>query len=140
MSFEEKGYKYIFHIIKNSNINKNLMLKNCNFYNLLDGDYNMDFYDLISVVFKPCHYQTYIHEFELEPFGEEIKISDIDDFNKLETNHVNNTFKHSPYLLVKLPNNKYGYIHVENFDPIEFADQDKIINKLLNFLIVNNSP
>ena len=44
-------------------------------------------------------------------------------------------YKSSPYVLVKLFNGKYGYLHTDNFDLIEFDSQDLIKNKLLNFLL-----
>ena len=38
-------------------------------------------------------------------------------------------YKYITYLLkitnIELQNNKYGYIHTENFDPIEFDNQKK---------------
>lgn len=63
------------------------------------------------------------HKYTLKPYGKEI-----------ETRYLNNFIKSSPYLLVKLSNGKLGYIHTQNFDPVEFDNQDGPKNELLKFL------
>lgn len=118
---DEDEYIYITYLIKNTD----LYLDNLKTNN----------YDLISVVFTEPH----THQYKLEKYGTNIK-TDIE----VETVQIENNYlldnKYSPYVLVKLSNNKFGYIHSENFDPIEFENQEQIKNKLLNFLLVNNSP
>lgn len=113
-------YKYITYLIKNSE----LYLDN------LETNY----YDLISVIFIEPH----THQYKLEKYGTKIKTK-----LKVETVQIENDYlldnKYSPYVLVKLSNNKFGYIHTENFDPIEFENQEQIKNKLLDFILVNNS-
>ena len=92
-----------------------------------------NYYDLISVVFTEPH----THQYELDGYGTNIKTDMEMETVQIENNYLLNN-KYSPYVLVKLTNNKFGYIQTANFDPIEFENQEQIKNKLLEFLLFNN--
>jgi len=119
----ETEYKYVTYLLKTTNIaNHN----------------NANYYDLISVVFMEPH----THKYVLKKYNTQIKMpeNNINIVNLIETHYlIEIKYEESPYVVVKFTNNKYGYIHTENFDPIEFDDQETIKNKLLNFYLHNNS-
>ena len=113
---------------------------------------NYTFYDIITVEFINSHTNnthnytntqthTNTHNYILKPYDTKIKIYDYDygaERYLIEKKYLSSPeLKSSPYVLVKLSNGKYGYLHTENFDPIEFESQDLIKNKLLDFLLNN---
>ena len=111
-------YKYITYLLKTNN-------------QYLETNY----YDLISVIFIEPH----THQYELKKYKIQIKTDIPVGTVQIENNYLTHN-KYSPFVLVKLSNNKFGYIHTENFDPIEFENQEQIKNKLLDFMLSNNSP
>lgn len=104
----------------------------------LSNNYKWDLYDIITVKFISSISGTISDDFILEPYGAKIKsyyFGDREKYN-IENKYIENPeYKSSPYVLVKLSNDKFGYIHTSNFDPIEFNSQDKIKNILLDFLL-----
>lgn len=118
MEFDEKGYEYVLYLLKKSN-----------YHILNENKHNIELYDMISVIFTEPH----THQYKLEPYGEKVTINDAKDTNKIETKYMSK-YLTSPYLLVKFTDDKFGYIHKENFDPVEFESQEEIKNKLLEFL------
>ena len=96
-------YDYITFLLKNQD--KNMNQKELNYY------------DLILVNFTEPH----IHKYELEFYGSKIKLSNSLNKFVIEKNYlIESNNKKNPYLLVKLSNEKFGYIHTSNFNPIEF--------------------
>lgn len=93
-----------------------------------------NYYDLISIVFMEPH----THQYELEKYETNIKTCINVETIQIENNYLLDN-KYNPYVLVKFSNNKFGYIHTKNFDLIEFENQEQIKNKLLEFLLFNNS-
>jgi hypothetical protein len=128
-------YKYITYLKKNSDLYLGYLEADVNWCNANEQYLKTNYYDLISVDFIEPH----THQYELEKYYIEIK-TDIDvETVEIENNYLTHN-KYNPYVLVKFTNDKFGYIHTENFNPIEFENQEQIKNKLLDFLLTNNSP
>lgn len=131
-------YKYITYLKKNSELLMD------DLYDLeseinwcLDNEQylNDDYYDLILVVFleldsPQCKFIKY---------GTKIKTCIDMGTLQIENNYLQDN-KYSPYVLVKLSNDKFGYINTKNFVLTEFENQEQIKDKLLEFLLSNNSP
>lgn len=128
-------HKYITFLIKNSKLYLGDLEADINWCNANEQYLETNYYDLISVDFIEPH----THRYELEKYGAEIK-TDVDVGTvQIENNYLTHN-KYKPYVLIKLSNDKFGYIHTENFNLIEFENQEQIKNKLLEFLLTNNSP
>lgn len=124
MNSDEINYHYVTYILGLNNIDKN-------YINNIDY-INYNFYDIITVEFIKPH----SHQYVLKPYGTKIKMHNKSDEYLIEREYLSDSqLKSSPYVLVKLSNGKFGYLHTENFDPIEFDSQDLIKNKLLDFFI-----
>lgn len=128
-------YKYITYLKKNSDLDLGDLEADINWC-LTNNEYlETNYYDLISVVFTEPH----THQYELKNYETRIKTCIHMKAVQIENNYLSYN-KYNPYVLVKLSNNKFGYIHTENFNLIEFENQELIKNKLLEFLLANNSP
>lgn len=129
-------YTYITYLIKNTELYLDELESDINW--CLENNLYLEtnYYDLISVIFIDPH----THQYELEKFGTKIKTSIDVETVQIENKYLTHNNKYSPYVLVKLSNNKFGYIHTENFDPIEFENQEQIKEKLLDFMLSNNLP
>ena len=103
-----------------------------------DSNCMLKYYGIISVKFINPHTHTHAHthKYILEPYGCKIKVNSYSKLNNnlIENNIFSTEFKSSPYVLVKLSNGKFGYIHTDNFDPVEFESQELIRDLLLDFL------
>lgn len=128
-------YTYITYLIKNTYLYLSDLEADINWCSENNQYLEMNYYDLISVIFIEPH----THQYELEKYGTKIKTCTDVETVQIENKYLSHN-KYSPYVLVKLSNNKFGYIHTENYDPIEFENQEQIKNKLLDFMLFNNSP
>lgn len=127
MNFNEVNYHYVKLLLGLD------CLDNDDKDNIATDAYtHYNFFDIITVKFIEPHTHKYI----LEPYGTKIKMYDSSDEYLIERKHLwDSKYKSSPYVLVKLSNGNFGYLHTDNFDPIEFESQDIIKNKLLDFLL-----
>lgn len=129
-------YRYITYLKKISDLHFSDLEADINW--CLDNNMCLEtnYYDLISVVFT----EPYTQQYDLNEYIIYIKTDKEMDTKQIENKYFLDARNTGSYVLVKLKNNKYGYIHTENFNPIEFENQELIKNKLLEFLLFNNSP
>ena len=96
-----------------------------------------DYYDVLLVKFTNNERTN----FELIGYGAQIKMFTCSDKNLIKDKYlIEPEYKCSPFILIRLPNQKFGYIDIMSDEIKEFESQDEIKNKLLDFLLSANSP
>lgn len=102
-----------------------------------DNKNSYDYYDVLLVKFTDDKFT----DFELIGYGTQMKMFTCSDKYLIKEHYLTDIeYKCSSYILVKLPNQKFGYIDIIRNEIKEFESQEIIKNKLLDFLLSTNSP